>query len=111
MTNLPPDNKPPREWTSNEVFGFLESKTNDHNFSQDDINNIREKAVDVDGKAFLRWTVELLTNYFGIGYKSANSIMDLVEEKKLSDWLQLEIVKERKLSDLLQSLKISTPGE
>ncbi|UZO11308.1 uncharacterized protein OCT59_002879 [Rhizophagus irregularis] len=82
MTSAPPDEKPPQKWTSDEVICFLESKVNDYNFDQNDIEKIRKENV--NGKAFLRWTIEILMNVFGIKYKSANSIMDLVDEVRLS---------------------------
>lgn len=95
MTSAPPDEKPPQKWTSDEVICFLESKVNDYNFDQNDIEKIRKENV--NGKAFLRWTIEILMNVFGIKYKSANSIMDLVDEVRLSG--------------SFKSFSISTTGE
>ncbi|RIA80488.1 hypothetical protein C1645_838597 [Glomus cerebriforme] len=86
MANHLPNNKPTKEWTSNEVIGFLESKINVYNFSQADIDKIWEKNI--NGRSLLRWSVEILTRIFGLEYESADSIMDLVEDQKLSDSLQ-----------------------
>ena len=66
---------------------------NDHNFNQADVNEVRIKS---------KWQVfsSLESKNFygsGLGYESIDSIMDLVEDKKLSD--------------SLQSMHVGTPGE
>ncbi|RIA88769.1 hypothetical protein C1645_825860 [Glomus cerebriforme] len=79
MTNSPPDNRSPQDWTSNEIIGFL-----------------------VSDKAFFRLTLDRLIRFFGLEYNSAEGIMDLVEQKNpnllaLSTQIQ-------KLSNTLQTL-------
>ncbi|RIB11464.1 hypothetical protein C2G38_106140 [Gigaspora rosea] len=86
MANPPPNDKLAKQWTSDEVIGFLESKNDVLSLDQANIDKIREE--DVDGEMLLRWTVDILMNVFEIKYKPANKIMKLVEEKKLSDSLQ-----------------------
>lgn len=40
MASVPPDDKSSQKWTSDDVIVFLESKINDYDFNQDDIEKI-----------------------------------------------------------------------
>ncbi|GBB96091.1 hypothetical protein RclHR1_02680025 [Rhizophagus clarus] len=71
LFNSPPDNKPAKEWTKSSIFFKI---------------NQKKKCK---WQFFLRWSIETLMRTSGIEYKSADSIMDLVEDKILPDLLQL----------------------
>ncbi|RIA83690.1 hypothetical protein C1645_833407 [Glomus cerebriforme] len=64
MANPPPDNKPVKQWTSDEVMEV------------------------VDGEMLLSLSVDTLMQVFEIKLKPAYKIMKLVEEKNLSDAMQ-----------------------
>ncbi|CAG8832348.1 17673_t:CDS:2, partial [Racocetra persica] len=70
-----------KEWTSDHVKKFLESRMKDLDFNETDVKKIR--GQDLTGRAFLRLTEEKLTRKPGL-YElkpsPAESIMELVEE-------------------------------
>ena len=72
-----------KDWTSAHIKKHLKRHMNNSSYNEDDIEKIKKQNT--GEKAFLRLTIQMLTNensLFKIKFGNATDIMELVEELK-----------------------------
>ncbi|CAG8619565.1 187_t:CDS:2 [Funneliformis caledonium] len=72
-----------KEWTSAHIKKYLKGHMNNSSYNEEDIEKIENQNT--SGKAFLRLTIQMLTNEngpFKIKFGNATDIMELVENLK-----------------------------